>query len=42
MTFKWSNYTSVKNSNNGKDPKQHEGGQKLKYVLVKYIFQIII
>lgn len=30
MTFKWCNYIYVKNSNNGKDPKQHEGEQKLK------------
>lgn len=42
MTFKWSNNITVKNSDNGKDPKQNEGGQKLKYVLVKYIFQVII
>lgn len=32
MTFKQCSYIYVKNSKNGKDPKQHEGGKKLKCI----------
>lgn len=39
MTFKLCNYITTQI--NGKDPKQ-ERRQELKYVLQKYIFQIII
>lgn len=40
MTFKLCNYITTQI--NGKDPEQQERRQKLKYVLLKYIFQVII
>lgn len=39
MTFKLCNYVT---QINGKDPKQQERRQELKYALQKHIFQIII
>lgn len=40
MTFKLCNYMTTQI--NGKDPKQQERKQELKYVLQKYILQITI